>query len=417
MDPRAVAYCNGQYKETFNSVVAGSLIWIPDPYDVEIIHQDAREQFRKLLNRASTPQMQESGKTLLIIGEGGSGKTHLLRSFWATTHEHYAGFCGYARYVLAKLIESLEHPYRYGTGETGLKRLAKGALDAIDNCPEDLKDQLLNDLLEPEEVEKLVYRIAYLAVQLDQFKNIDINVIRAILFTLANDTRIHSVILQWLRAEDLPPRDRELIGRLVPRNQPEMAVKTIQDLGRLMHAVSSGAFVLLVDEMDAVLDHGKNDDEVGYVFRSAINTLIDISESVPNSILVINCLDHLFGQLKPKAHQTKLDRLLNDPEPIPLEASLTVPQIDQVVRIRLKELYISAGFDEESANTTFPFTHEDFHKLDRMRTRDILQSLQKHRASCIQAGRLLPFEPTGPAIVPPATTTSRLGKFSCLLPE
>ncbi len=235
MDTRAATYCDSKCTDVFTGIVAGSHIWLPDLYDVESIHQEAREQFRKLLDRASTLRLNESGKTLLILGQGGSGKTHLLRSFWATTHEKGDGFCGYlqlatktdhyARYVLGKLIESLEHPYQYGTGETGLKRLAKGVLDAIDNCPDDIKDQLVNDLLEPYEVEELVYRIAYLAVQLDQFKGIDINVIRAILFTLANDTRIHSVILQWLRAEDLAPRDRELLGGLVPRNQPEMAIR------------------------------------------------------------------------------------------------------------------------------------------------------------------------------------------------
>src|SRR5437588_7379300 len=144
-DPRVAAFCTQAGPEVFSGIVHGVQIWTPDPFDVEAIHADAREAFERLLNRASSPELPPYGKTLLLLGEAGSGKTHLMRAFRSATHAAGAGYCGYlqmttrtdsyARYVLSKLIDSLEQPYKPGHPETGLARLARGLLDALDMIP------------------------------------------------------------------------------------------------------------------------------------------------------------------------------------------------------------------------------------------------------------------------------------------
>ena len=276
-DERLAAYCSPIGPEVFSGIVHGHQIWTPDPFDVPQIHAEARGTFARLLARASTPGYPTTGKILLLLGDGGSGKTHLMRAFWTGTHAESTGFCGYlqlatdtdhyARYVLSKLIDSLERPYKAGFSETGLRRLAREVLDNIEVVPADEKSRLCEDLLDPTEVADLVDRLAYLAVQMPRFQGIDINVIRALLFTLANDPRIHAVVIQWLRCEDLAKRDRELLGDLVPRPQQEMPAKTIHTLGRVMQSVGSAAFVLLVDEMEATYDKGAKGDP-GAVLRS-----------------------------------------------------------------------------------------------------------------------------------------------------
>ena len=88
-------------------------------------------------------------------------------------------------------------------------------------------------------------------------------------------------MLNWLRCEDLPKYDREVLGDLVPRPEPEMPLKTIVGLGRLMRAVHSAALVLLVDQMEEMLELARTDARPGELFRSAINALIDIADALP----------------------------------------------------------------------------------------------------------------------------------------
>jgi hypothetical protein len=129
---------------------------------VETIHADARDTFARLLNRASSPELPPHGKPLLLLGESGSGKTHLMRALRTAAHAGGTGYCGYlqmntksdnyARYVLSNLIDSLEHPYRPGLSDIGLQRLAVGLLDALDVIPAEDRAKLCDDFLEPDDL-------------------------------------------------------------------------------------------------------------------------------------------------------------------------------------------------------------------------------------------------------------------------
>src|SRR5579885_2353383 len=113
-DSRAAAFCSPSGLEVFSGIVHGSQVWTADPFDVESIHADARGAFARLLNRASSSEPPSHGKTLLLLGEAGGGKTHLMRAFRTTAHTAGTGYCGYlqmstrsdnyARYVLTNLI-------------------------------------------------------------------------------------------------------------------------------------------------------------------------------------------------------------------------------------------------------------------------------------------------------------------------
>ena len=77
--------------------------------------------FERMVNRVLEPSGLASGRILLLLGESGSGKTHLMRAFRNQVHSRHRGYCGYmqmtaftgqyGRYVLNNLIESLDKPY------------------------------------------------------------------------------------------------------------------------------------------------------------------------------------------------------------------------------------------------------------------------------------------------------------------
>ena len=78
--PRHVeAFCSAAGAEAFHSIVGPGEVWKADPYDIEAIHAEARETFQRLVHRAASPSGASAGRILLLLGESGSGKTHLMR--------------------------------------------------------------------------------------------------------------------------------------------------------------------------------------------------------------------------------------------------------------------------------------------------------------------------------------------------
>src|SRR5262245_50466944 len=112
-------------------------IWRADSVDVELVHAAARGKFADLLEAVTTaggPAVQ--ARMLLLHGQSGAGKTHLLRALRTGAHRSGKAYFGYAQmtpdvanyadYYLRRLIASLEKPYDPDRGgESGLARLAK----------------------------------------------------------------------------------------------------------------------------------------------------------------------------------------------------------------------------------------------------------------------------------------------------
>src|SRR4249920_749847 len=82
-EPRLAAFLAHDCPEVFHSVAVPTAIWKPDPFDVETIHTEARAAFEHLLNRAGRTPPPPAGAVLVLLGEAGSGKTHLMRAFRA----------------------------------------------------------------------------------------------------------------------------------------------------------------------------------------------------------------------------------------------------------------------------------------------------------------------------------------------
>src|SRR5688572_29995837 len=84
-EPRLGAFLQPM-TEVFHTVQHQHDLWKEDPFDVRDIHLAARQSFERLILQATTPPGINSGRILLLRGEAGSGKTHLLRSFRSYVH-------------------------------------------------------------------------------------------------------------------------------------------------------------------------------------------------------------------------------------------------------------------------------------------------------------------------------------------
>ena len=86
VDQRVTAFCSPRYPELFHTFAYANEIWKHDPFDVESIHKNARERFRRIVGRVLEPSGLASGRILLLLGESGCGKTHLMRAFRNQIH-------------------------------------------------------------------------------------------------------------------------------------------------------------------------------------------------------------------------------------------------------------------------------------------------------------------------------------------
>src|SRR5262249_31354695 len=139
-DPRIAVFRSPAAREVFHSVCQRDQIWRPCLWDVQEIHEDARSAFYATLDRAFVPPGTPYGHLLLLLGEAGSGKTHLMRAIRTHVHGNRLGYCAYlqmttatenyGRYILSNVIDSLDDVYFEGeVPQSGLMVLSNALLE------------------------------------------------------------------------------------------------------------------------------------------------------------------------------------------------------------------------------------------------------------------------------------------------
>lgn len=400
VDPRVRAFCSPSAPEVFHATAHANQIWERDPLDVESIHVGARASFGRVLDRLVAERMQpgrggDRGRILLVLGGSGSGKTHLMRALRTSVHGQRLGYVGYlqmstqtddyAHYVLAKLIDSLEHAYDPPELEaSSLSCFSSAVVEAA--LPAPALKGLREEMFSPEELANVVSRLADRMLGDPRFAKIDLDVLRVLLYLHRNDPPIKARALKFLRCEHLNSYDRELLGDIAPREGSEHALRMIEQLGRLAAVVEQRSLVLLVDQLEDIF----NLDEVKARVRQAMDVLRHVADHVPSSAVVISCLSDFWTQLRPHITQAVIDRVERDPEPVRLTAHRSLEEIESLVAQRLRFLYDAMGVRHREDEPLFPFLRADLERLTNLRTRDVLDACRDHQLACMAAGRIVP---------------------------
>lgn len=405
--------------EIFRSVEDRQQIWVDDPFDTSSLHAEAREAFSSLLANATGAEPPTSGRMLLILGDAGAGKTHLIRSFRSLVHKSRAGYLGYLqmvsgashypRYVLSNLIDSLDQPYDQEVDpRTSLTRIAN-ALAARAFEP-----HVASALREDEDVEdqELAEQVRIGADNLlkTRYPELDIDLLRAFLYLHRPDPRIKSRILKYLRCEDLSLNDRQRIGDIVPRTDLNDPQQMIRSIGRLLAAVGDTpmALVLCVDQLEDAYMVERSEQP----FVRALTALRDLAEGLPTAIIVVSCLKNLYEELSPKLTASLRDRIENDPPPVRLRAGITAEEGKRLVSERLRYLYEKAGLEVNGKVEVFPFTQAFFADKHRLTARTLLDVCREYRDRCRKAGRLLELDSHTDPPPPPSVRDNEQAKRS-----
>lgn len=382
--------------EVFHSVEHRHEIWKEDPFDVESVHGEAREVFQRLLARATTPPGLPSGRVLLLLGDSGAGKTHLVRAFRNYTHETRAGFVGYmqmtsqsnnyGRYILSNLIDSLDWPYdEKSETRSGLGRLASALASRAFPDPK-VSARLRDDSeLGLDEIADLVNEGADRLHKQPRYHCADLDLLRALLFLHRPDPPLKSRVIKYLRCEDLSGADRRMIGGIPPRREEEDPERMVEKLGQLMWAIGEKSLVVCVDQIESTFQQ----DKAQAAFVRAMRTICDIADRVPSAIFVVCCLENFYSALRSALSQSYIDRIERDPEPVKLVAQRTKEEVEALVAARLRHLYTSADESFLEEDPLYPFSRDFIEERANLRTRDVLEECRLYREKCRKAGKLL----------------------------
>ncbi|MBZ0233460.1 MAG: hypothetical protein K8M05_14130, partial [Deltaproteobacteria bacterium] len=404
VDPRAAAFCRPDGPEVFSSVAHGSQIFERDPFDVDTIHAEARAIFHRQIEHAITPSHHDAGhgRTLLVLGTAGSGKTHLLRAFRTAVHEERLGYVGYlqmssdvgdySRYVLTKLVDSLERPYDApDLNESALLYLSDGLAEHHGVLSAAELEQLRTAELDPARLPSFIGGMVDRLVRTEELASLDSDLLQALLLLQRRDAALQRRIVKYLRCESLTSYEQELLGGLAPRLQPEDPERMIVQLGRLAYELHQAAFVLLVDQIEDAIPDARGHERV----QRAIDAVRRVADALPSAVVVIACLEDVYDQIRPRLHQSVVDRLERDPPPARLTSRRGRDEIEAMLVRRLEHLYDAFDVAWRADDPLFPFAPEHVDELTNQRARDCLTFFRKFQEQCIAAHAIV--EPGLPA--------------------
>jgi Helicase HerA, central domain/AAA ATPase domain len=392
----------------FAAVQQASSVYDDDPFDVETIHAETRQAFAEMVERATSPDIYgDRGRMMLILGDAGTGKTHLLRGLRKHVQEYRHGFVvyaqlhssseDYARYLLQHVVDSLARPYAGPSGDqTGMNELISGLPELVGGELRPRVERLIHDKWET--AESLADYIADLADDMllhRELTSFDPAFLRVLLFALHPDPRITSRVYKYLRCEDMSAADRRWIGGTPPRIDKDDPRRMIHELGRLAFVARGGALVLMVDQADLA---GFNAASVAS-FRRAIDTLQGIVSELPSAIAIVACLTDLYEAVRPELLRSTIDRLEKDPGVERLQINRSYEEILAIVGRRLSWMYAELGAVYQPETPVYPIPESRLRALTNHRTRAILEWCHQFQTQCMAEGRIIEQDDVVPTVV------------------
>jgi GTPase SAR1 family protein len=368
-------------------------IWRADPVDVEAVHAKARTKFYDLLDAITAAKSARANpataaktqaRILLFHGQSGAGKTHLIRALRTGAHRRNQAYFGYAQmtpdvtsyadYFLRRLIASLEKPYDPDEGgETALARLTRRLVEDADLVPASELEKLREAAFTEAELARFIHGLADDIVSSPKFaeQELDINIVRALLYLQRSDPRIDQRIRQYLYGRQLNELSLTAVAALDPNSGDGRAFEIIESLGKLMWTVDRSALVFCIDQVEDLRFFDDADER----FQRACRDLIQIANRLPSAVILISCLEDFYAQVRGQLAQSYIDRIEKS-GPVGLLESRTPEEARLIIAKRLEH-----EAEESAGGMSFPdasafFGPQFFEEFGGLSTRRLLEHAQ-----------------------------------------
>ena len=398
-----------------------SEVWTDTAWDIPELHAEIRSEFTRKIDAMKRNPAGGSPLGWVVVGGGGTGKTHLLGAFRREATHRRCAFVlvdmtdvrTFWETVLQGYIDSLQQSfegevfqYRWVL-ENIIKRLGpnKPVAQILTILAERKSENLLGDIGKVLSAFSKVNPRETLKYQ---------NVVRALICLNSDDYAISSLGMTWLQGQALEEEERKALGFTVPREHPSRIVEALSWFMSL-----SGPMVLAFDQLDPIvtqLHYRKQGDQSTEEQATAESIIVEIGSGLGslrdmtrNTLTVVSCVESTWDILGGTVLTTFIDRF--EP-PWRLSALGNETAVQSLVRERLAIGYKKAEF--VPVYPTFPFRSEALADLKHDTPREILKKCEAHRQHCLRAGKVIELASFLGTVVPGSPEVDTRDKLAVL---
>jgi hypothetical protein len=211
-----------------------SEVWDDTPWDVPGLHGMLREEYTRRLDAMRGGRKGGSPLGWVIVGGGGTGKTHILGSFRREAARQKAAFVlvdmtdvrEFWETVLQGYLDSLQQPfkgqdYQYQCLlQNIIQRL--GPSKPVGEILGILAEKKSTDL--PGDIQKVLNALS--KVNLAETRRYH-NVVRALICLNSEDYSVSSLGMTWLQGQPIEPGECKAFGFTNPQEQPRKIIEAL----------------------------------------------------------------------------------------------------------------------------------------------------------------------------------------------
>ncbi|MBI1309963.1 DUF87 domain-containing protein [bacterium] len=371
-------------------------VWSDPPFDVPDLHAELRSELEWKLDQLARSNAPESPLGWVIMGSGGTGKTHLLsilrrearqrgvafvlvdmtdvHDFWETVLQGYTTSLQQridgVQFQYELLLERFFDSLHVKDSPAQVRMLATTNADQLRQAA----GRLLTVLRGRAPAETLQYQ----------------DVVRVLLALNSQDFDLSSVALTWLQGFEIDDADRRLLGLNRPQEKPMEIVRALSWLMSLC-----GPTVLALDQLDPIVTQlnvasrdleSEPDAEELRVARTIIERLAGglsaLRDVTRRTLSVVSCVEATYAVLTELTLHTNKDRF----EPPRILGAVSRGRVARdVVLSRLEPVFELTGF--EPPVPTWPFAVEAFDSINSdLSPRQLLKLCYDHQLDCLRRG-------------------------------
>ncbi len=361
--------------------------------DIDTIHGQERKRIISELEQLKRTQDPGSPLGMVIIGEGGSGKTHLLRQLRRYAISHSINFIlvdmtdvrDFWETVLQGYIKSLQEEIN-SDGMTQAQHLLEFLIN-LTNVPVSLVQ-----LAQAEASDLKISVNALLTALAKQDRSSTLrfqDVLRALVFMNSDDLEIASLGTTWLQGMELEADDKTTF-KFLSLKAPKLS-DIVEGLSWLLSL--AGPTLLAFDQLDPIVTQSRQEKlssvisdmtDEQRVSRSIVEEigsgLSALRDKTNRTLVLVSCVDATWGILGQKAISTFKARYH---QPMVLETIVEANTAEQLVLSRLQEAYRSSPSPFSPPYPTWPYAPEFFASAVGQLPRHILKRCDDHLKYCL----------------------------------
>lgn len=381
-------------------------VWQPSDAHVPELNEHALRAIMAAFDDADASS-GSSPLSVAVVGEHGSGKTHVLgaayqnvcrRGYFFPVILHISDFwSGIAKTYL----EGLRQPGPDGRSQLTrwLNRLTK-RLELSQEQEERLTNR--HTLAKPL-LDEIIERLELVAPRWGQESR---HAARALILLGAGDAEARDIADSYLTGDEESVPGERIQWGILPTVRP--AKQRVQAISRLL--ALTGPTLLTIDQIDELTARsargtGDVEPEAIQVLDQFMVGLMDLRDTTARTATVVACQPHSWERIRRFAIGSALDRF-EQPE-VRLDR-IPSPEVGRaLIAAWFAPRYEKAGF--HPPYPTWPVLPDAFDEVVRVNARQLLQTVRRHVQSCLDSGQLREMtalsEDRAPASTVPAMST------------